>query len=79
MRRSSGTKPMPACATSQGAQPAMSRPFHSMRPRCGAVRPMMLRMVVVLPTPLRPRRHTHSPCATWSETPKSTWERPYDV
>ena len=36
-------------------------PFHITRPRCGGVRPMMLRMVVVLPTPLRPSRHTHSP------------------
>ena len=57
----------------------MSRPFHVTRPRRGAVSPMMLRMVVVLPTPFRPRRHTHSPDATWSDTPNSTCESPYDV
>jgi hypothetical protein len=36
----------------------------------------MLRMVVVLPTPLRPSRQTHSPRATWIDTPKSTCESP---
>jgi hypothetical protein len=37
---------------------------------------MMLRIVVLLPTPFLPRSATHSPAATWSETPKSTWLRP---
>ena len=36
----------------------------------------MLRMVVVLPTPLRPMRATHSPGSTENDTPKSTWLRP---
>ena len=35
---------------------------------------MMARSVVVLPTPLRPIRHTHSPCATSSEMPNRTRE-----
>src|SRR5262249_49371785 len=46
------------------------------RPACGGVRPMMLRMVVVLPTPLRPSRQTHSPAFTAIETPKSTRDSP---
>ncbi len=76
MRRSSGMKPMPARAIWYGARPVTSRPFHTTRPRRGGVRPMMLRMVVVLPTPLRPSRQTHSPRLTWSVTPKSTWDSP---
>ena len=31
---------------------------------------MMLRMVVVLPTPFRPRRHTHSPCGDLERDPE---------
>ena len=54
----------------------MSVPFHVMRPAWGGVRPMIERMVVDLPTPLRPSRHTHSPAATSSDTPKSTRESP---
>ncbi len=67
---------MPARATRYGAWPVMSRSFQTTRPWRGGVSPMMLRMVVVLPTPLRPSRHTHSPGATSRETPKSTWESP---
>jgi len=54
----------------------MSAPFHTMRPACGGVRPMIERMVVVLPTPFRPSRHTHSPAWTSTDTPKSTRARP---
>ena len=67
---------MPAWAIWYGALPVMFSPFQMARPRRGGVRPMMLRMVVVLPTPLRPSRPTHSPGATSMETPKSTWESP---
>ena len=54
----------------------MSFPFQTMRPAEGGVRPMIARMVVLLPTPLRPSRQTHSPCATSSEMPNSTREVP---
>ncbi len=70
---------MPARAIWYGAFPVTSAPFQVTRPRLGGVRPMMLRMVVVLPTPLRPSKQTHSPRRTSSETPKSTCERPYAV
>ena len=59
-----------------GGQPVMSVPFQSTWPADGGVRPMMARMVVVLPTPLRPSRQTHSPWRTSSEMPNSTREGP---
>jgi hypothetical protein len=37
---------------------------------------MIERMVVVLPTPLRPMSAMHSPARTSSETPNSTWLSP---
>ena len=76
MRRSSGTKPMPARAIRYGGQPATSCPRHTTRPARGGVSPMIERMVVDLPTPLRPSKQTHSPCCTSSEMPNSTWLRP---
>ena len=76
MRRSSGTKPMPARAIRWGGQPATSWPCQTTRPARGGVRPMIERRVVVLPTPLRPSRQTHSPGATSSEMPNSTWLMP---
>src|SRR5437773_6865883 len=79
MRRSSGTKPMPARATRYDSQPVMSTPLKATRPACGGVSPMIERMVVDLPTPLRPRRQTHSPAPTSIETPNSTRDSPYAV
>src|SRR5205085_1148790 len=79
MRRSSGTKPMPARATRYDSQPVMSMPLKMTRPDCGEVSPMIERMVVDLPTPLRPRRQTHSPAATSIDTPNSTRDSPYAV
>src|SRR2546427_616678 len=55
----------------------MSTPRKATRPDCGGVSPMIERIVVDLPTPLRPSRHTHSPVLTSIETPKSTRDRPY--
>ena len=72
MRRSSGTKPMPARATRYGGQPVMSRDLKRTWPALGGVSPMTERIVVVLPTPLRPSRQTHSPALTSSEMPNST-------
>src|SRR5438552_4912208 len=57
----------------------MSTPLKATRPDCGAVRPMIERIVVDLPTPLRPSRQTHSPVVTSIETPNSTRDRPYAV
>src|SRR5439155_21120938 len=57
----------------------MSTPRNATRPDCGGVSPMIERIVVDLPTPLRPSRHTHSPVLTSIETPKSTRDRPYAV
>src|SRR5437016_7176316 len=57
----------------------MSTPRNATRPDCGGVSPMIDRIVVDLPTPLRPSRHTHSPVLTSIETPKSTRDRPYAV
>src|SRR5437899_13070277 len=79
MRRSSGTKPMPARATRYDSQPVMSTPLKATRPAWGGVSPMIERMVVDLPTPLRPSRQTHSPAPTSIETPNSTRDSPYAV
>jgi hypothetical protein len=67
---------MPRPAARNGASRVMSRPFHTTRPLAGGVSPMIERMVVVLPTPLRPSKHTHSPGATRSDTPNSTRDKP---
>src|SRR5947209_9087866 len=79
MRRSSGTKPMPARATRYDSQPVMSTPLKATRPAWGGVSPMIARMVVDLPTPLRPSRQTPSPAPTSIETPNSTRDSPYAV
>src|SRR5437762_8623116 len=57
----------------------MSTPLNATRPDCGGVSPMIERIVVDLPTPLRPSRQTHSPAVTSIETPNSTRDRPYAV
>src|SRR3989442_6347554 len=79
MRRSSGTKPMPARATRYDSQPVMSTPLKATRPAWGGLSPMIERMVVDLPTPLRPSRQMHSPAPTSIETPNSTRDSPYAV
>ena len=76
MRRSSGTKPMPSLATAWGASPAICRPSQTTSPSDGGVSPISERMVVVLPTPLRPISAMQEPCSTSKETPNSTRDRP---
>ena len=71
--RSSGTYPTPRRAIRWTFAPAISFPWNRTLPERGGVRPMMDRNVVVFPAPLRPIRHTVSPCATSRETPKRTW------
>ena len=51
-------------------------PFQVISPSPAGVRPMMLRMVVVLPTPLRPISETTSPAPTEKLTPNSALDRP---
>ncbi len=53
--------------------PRSSRPSKVIEPPCGGVIPMIERMVVVLPMPLRPSRVTTSPRRTSISTPNSTW------
>src|SRR5262245_24096343 len=48
-----------------------------MRPERDGRSPMMLLSRVVLPTPLRPMRHTTSPAGTSSETSHRIWLSPY--
>jgi hypothetical protein len=76
MRRSSGTKPTPSREMRCAGRPATSWPFHTTRPRFGGVRPMIERMVVLLPTPLRPTSAMHCPFSTLNEIPNRTWLRP---
>src|SRR3569832_2309923 len=52
-----------------GAQFARSSPSNSICPLLRATNPLMLRNVVVLPTPLRPSRAAQSPSFTWRLTP----------
>jgi hypothetical protein len=47
-----------------------------MVPVRGGVNPMILRKVVVFPTPFLPRRQTVSPFSIASETPKRIWLSP---
>ena len=51
-------------------------PAKRIAPARAGVSPMMDRMVVVLPMPLRPIRATISPERTFSDMPNSTWLRP---
>src|SRR6267142_4870739 len=54
-----------------------SRPAYVIDPlRCDSM-PMMARMVVVLPAPLRPSSVTTSPALTSNVMPWSTWLSPY--
>jgi hypothetical protein len=74
--RPSGTYATPARATRCGGRPVISAPSSSTRPRRGAARPMIVRIVVVLPTPLRPRTAPVVPGASSMSTPCSTWLAP---
>ena len=70
--RPCGTSPMPVRAICSGGRPTSSAPLKMMLPLRGGVRPMMERMVVVLPMPLRPRSATTVPSFTSMVTPCST-------
>ena len=67
---------MPSCAIRNEASLRTSRPPNRMVPARAGVRPMMERIVVVLPMPLRPIRATISPVRIDSDMPNSTWLKP---
>lgn len=64
IRRPAGTRATPFRAMRKGRMRATSWPLKRTRPDRGAVRPMMLRMVVVFPAPFRPMSATTSPSFT---------------
>src|SRR5262244_3109398 len=70
---------MPASARSCVGRREMSCPLKLMRPLRTGKSPMMLSMVVVLPAPLRPTRHTVSASPTRRATSRSTWAGPRKV
>ena len=74
--RPCGTRPMPTREIFSGAMPTSSVSLNLMLPSRGGVRPMMERIVVVLPMPLRPSRATTVPSLTSMLTPCSTWLSP---
>ena len=55
-----------------GFVPLRSSPLNEMVPSFGGVSPMILRMVVLLPAPFRPRSPTTSPLETVREISKRT-------
>src|SRR5437879_1691277 len=57
----------------------MSFPSNVMVPLRTGKSPMMLSIVVVLPAPFLPTRHTDSASRTWSDTPLRTWAGPRKV
>src|SRR5258706_9099646 len=70
---------MPARAISGVAAAVMSRPRKRTSPRLAFHNPMMVRSVVVLPAPLRPRSTVISPSGTSRSTPWRMWYWPMCV
>src|SRR5215467_6559069 len=57
----------------------ISQPSSVMEPLRLATRPIMARIVVVLPAPLRPSSVTTSPASTWNVMPWRIWLSPYQA
>ena len=72
----SGTRPTPSRATVSGERPVMAAPSNRTSPPRAANSPMMVRIVVVLPIPLRPSSVTSSPRPTARLRSNSTSLRP---
>src|SRR5438132_9850875 len=70
---------MPSPARTCVGSRVISRPCKVMCPDRTGSNPMMLSMVVVLPAPLRPTRHTTSRSCTTSESPCKMWAGPRKV
>src|SRR5437763_10878325 len=68
---------MPARARTSGVVLVRSLPSKRTRPERGLSRPMTLLSSVVLPTPLRPMRHTSCPGPTSRSTPRRISVSPY--
>src|SRR5882724_7069327 len=68
---------MPCRAMRLDLRRMSSRPSSAMEPLRFANRPMMARMVVVLPAPLRPSRVTTSAAFTSNVMPCRIWLSPY--
>src|SRR5262245_41024526 len=68
---------MPALAMRSGLRAISSRPSKTMEPLRWAIRPMMARIVLVLPAPLRPSSVTTSPAGTSKLMPCRMWLSPY--
>src|SRR4051812_23000461 len=74
---------MPSRAIRYGGRRSMARPSYRMAPRRGCSSPTIVRIVVVLPAPLRPsktvtrsrRTVTDTPCRMWC-CPMSAWTSP---
>ena len=56
-----------------GGSAWIGSPLKWIAPPCGRVMPMIERIVVDLPMPLRPSNVTHSPSLTSRLMPNSTW------
>src|SRR5262245_8459488 len=70
---------MPRRAMRFDLRPINSLPWNLIEPLRLASMPMMARMVVVLPAPLRPSKVTTSPALTSKLMPCSTWLSPYQA
>src|SRR6185295_6874224 len=77
--RPSGTSAIPMLAMRSGAARSMRSPRKEIDPARVRVRPMIERIAVVLPMPLRPSSDTVSPWFTRRENPNRTWLAPYAV
>ena len=75
LRALAGAEPMPCRARLYMGMPVTSMPSKITAPSSGRIMPMVMRKVVVLPAPLRPRRPTISPCPRKKLT-RSTTARP---
>src|SRR6516165_4312727 len=69
--------PMPRCTLCRDPARVTSSPRKNTRPPWAPSKPRMVRMVVVLPDPLCPRRVTTSPSFTCKSMSKTTCLRPY--
>ena len=70
--RPCGTSEMPLRAIRYGSRPLICSSLKRMTPSRGGVRPMIERMIVVLPMPLRPSMATMLPWGTLRETSQRT-------
>ena len=79
MRRSSGTKPRPRRAISNGLSCEISSPRKRRFRRAGAISPISALIVVDLPAPLRPISATTSPRPTWNDGSNRICAAPYQA